>query len=109
MLFTCAEDFFHKASKIKRLSRQEEKDLFICMKAGDMTARERIIESYLVIVAARIRRLPKDMQSLDLIYSCIQALECAVDQFNFLQEGETFAHKVCLVAQKEFTQNIAKK
>jgi len=109
MLFTCAEDFFHKASKIKRLSRQEEKDLFVCMKAGDMTARERIIESYLVIVAARIRRLPKDMQSLDLIYSCIQALERAVDQFNFLQEGETFTHRLCSITQREFARHIVKK
>ena len=109
MLFTCAEDFFNKVSKIKRLSRQEEKALFVCMKAGDMTARERIIESYLVIVAARIRRLPKHMQSLDLIYSCIQALERAVDQFNFLQECEPFTHKVCLLCQKEFAKNIAKK
>ena len=87
MLFTCAEDFFHKASKIKRLSRQEEKDLFVCRKAGDMTARERIIESYLVIVAARIRRLPKDMQSLDLIYSCIQAL-CFKRFWRELERGD---------------------
>lgn len=109
MLFTCAEDFFNKVSKIKRLSRQEEKDLFVCMKAGDMTARGRIIENYLVIVAARIRRLPKDMQSLDLIYSCIQALERAVDQFNFLQESETFTHRLCSITQREFTRHIVKK
>ena len=72
-----------------------------------MRARERIIESYLVIVAARIKRLPKNMQSLDLIYNCIQTLGCAVDQFNFLQEAEPFAHRLCLIVQREITRQIA--
>ena len=109
MLFTCAEDFYGKVSQIKRVSREEEKELFICMKSGDVGARRRIVESYLVVVAARIKRLPKDMQSLDLIYSCIQALERAVDQFNFLQDGETFTHQLCSITQREIARHIAKK
>ena len=106
MLFISAEDFFDKVSKIKRLSSQEEKEHFARMKAGGATARERIVESYLVIIAARIRRLPKDMQSLDLIYRCIQRLEREVDHFDFLQAGEAFTHRVSSFTQREIVRYI---
>ncbi len=108
MLFICAEDFFNKALTAKRLSRQEEEDIFARMRAGDTVAREQMIEGYLAVVAARIKRLPKDMQSLDLIYSCMQALERAVDQFDFSQEGEPFTHRLGLLIKRELTRSIAK-
>ena len=39
MLFTCAEDFFHKVSKIKRLSRQEKRS-FCLYEGGGYGRRE---------------------------------------------------------------------
>ena len=108
MLFTCAEDFFEKSLQRGRLSREEEKTLFLRMKAGDASAHERMVESYLVIVAATIKRLPKEHQSLDLIYHCVQALEQSVDKFDFLQDGEAFLHRLSLVLRGEITKHIAK-
>lgn len=108
MLFISAQDFFDKASKIQRLTRDQEKELYLLMKGGDMSAREKIVESYLIIVASRIKRLSKEMHSLDLIYSCLNALESQVDKFNFLSDGETFTHRLALVIQKETTNYLAK-
>lgn len=64
------------------------------MKKGDAFAREQLIESYFPMVAAHIKRTASHMQSLGLIVYCQQALEKAVDNFNFLQDGETFAHRL---------------
>ena len=108
MLFTSASDFFEKTAKMKRLSREEEKETAVLMNAGEISARERIIESYLIVVALQIKRLSKDMHSLALIYGCVEALERAVDNFNFLQDNETFMHRLSLITKKEFTNYIAK-
>ena len=107
MLFTCAEDFFEKASKIPRLSREDEKHLYLQMKAGDLDARERLIMGYLPLVASRIRRLSPDMQSLEFIYGNIRTLEKTVDAFDFLQEGEAFRHRLSLVLQQNVARYIA--
>ena len=108
MLFTCAKDFFDKASNIERISRQQEKELYSLIKAGDTTARDKMVESYLFIVASRIKRLPNDIHSIDLIYSCVDKLEKEVDKFDFSNDGETFTHRLTLIIQKEITNHIAK-
>ena len=101
MLFLTPMEFFVKALKIENLSREQEKELYLKMKAGDMEARKRIIQSYIKIIACKIKRQPKEMHSLDLIYRCLDKLEKAVDRFNFLQDGETFNHTICVIMQRE--------
>ena len=107
MLYISAQDFFEKASAQIRFSRQEELEAAAQMKAGDMAARDRIAASYLPVVAARIRRLPKDMQSTSFIYSCICALEREIDAFDFFQDSEPFMHRLGLVIQREVANHIA--
>ena len=107
MLFISAEDFFDKVSKFKRLSRDQEKELYFRTKEGDKSARELIIESYLVVVMARIKRIQKEMHSLDLIYNCIYALEQAVDKHDFSKEYP-FVNYLLPIIQQEIAKHIAK-
>lgn len=92
MLYISADDFFQKVRNITRLSRADEKDFALKMREGDAQARQAIVNSYLPMVASYVRRSPKELQTLETIYSCIQSLEKGVDSFNFLQDSETFVH-----------------
>ena len=109
MLFTCIEDFYNKADRARRLSRDAEKEAYLRMKAGDAQAKESLVESYLFFVASRIKRLSADMQSLELVYSSVGALERAVDKYDFSGDGDTFAHHLGFVVQREITKYIAEK
>ena len=109
MLFTCVEDFYNKADGAPRMSRDEEKEAFALMKSGDEQARERLVESYLFLVASRIKRLPAEMQSLELVYRSVESLECAVDKYDFSGDGDMFAHQLGFVVQREITKYIAEK
>ena len=92
MLFITVDDFFQKVHSTTRLSRNDEKNYALKMKEGDAEARQAIVNSYLPMVASYIRRSPKELQTLETIYSCVHSLEKGVDSFNFLQESETFTH-----------------
>ena len=92
MLFITVDDFFQKVHSTTRLSRNDEKNYALKMKEGDAEARQAIVNSYLPMVASYIRRSPKELQTLETIYSCVRSLEKGVDSFNFLQDSETFTH-----------------
>ena len=94
MLFVNTADFFNKVSSFRKMTRDEELECARRMQSGDPAARKQLIESYLPMVAAHITRLPKHMQSLGLVLYCVHATEKAVDSFNFLQDSETFAHRL---------------
>ena len=107
MLFVSAEDFFKKAEQARRLSREEEKALALAMKQGDKSAERELVNSYLRTVAAHIRRAPTDLQTLNTVYVCIDALEKAVRKFNFLQDGEPFSHRLAWCMRQCITRCIA--
>ena len=94
MIFVSAEDFFDKASAIPRLTREEEKELARRMAAGDAEARTRLIEGYLPVAAARIRRLPRKFQTLGMVLYCVHYTARAVDSFDFSQDQEPFIHRL---------------
>ena len=108
MLFISIEDFYKKAESCHRLSRSEEIECAKLMKSGDFKARECLIESYLPFVAGCIRHTDKSMQTLGLVLYCVDALEKAVDSFNFLQESETFAHRLSWYLRQAMTQYIVR-
>ena len=107
MLFLSVEDFFQKASKNKPYTREEEKALAKLMASGDLSAREKLTESYLNYVASTIKKTHKEMQTLTLVYNCLNALEKSVKTFNFMQDSESFSHRLSLVLRKEITAYIA--
>lgn len=109
MLFISAEDFFQKVRGIQKHSAAEEKILAARMNAGDADARQAIVNSYLPMVAANIRRYPKELQTLDTVYTCIQSLEEGVDRFNFLQDSETFTHHLSWCLRQCLTRCIVEK
>lgn len=94
MLYISVDDFFEKVSTLSKIDRQEELYCARRMALGDSNARQRLILGYLPMVAGHVKRAPKQVQSLGLILYCYQALEKAVDSFDFMQESETFFHRL---------------
>ena len=94
MVYISAEDFCEKTGACCVLTRQEEMECAEQMRQGDRLARERLIQSYLPAVAKHIRRMPPHRQTLGLVLYCVQALEKAVAAFDFLQDHESFSHRL---------------
>ena len=94
MIFVSIDDFYEKAALCNVLSRQEEIECAIEMKNGDTAAREKLIQSYMPMVARHIKYAKPHMQNLGLVLYCRQALEKAVDSFDFLQDSEPFCHRL---------------
>lgn len=91
MLFISTEDFFTQAKGFHSLAPEEERQLARQME-HDPAARERLICSYLPHVAGRISHMPKNLQTLQTVYACLDTLEKGVDSFDFQQDHETFSH-----------------
>lgn len=94
MVFVSIDDFFKKASGCKMLTRHEELECAVAMKNGDAHAREKLIQSYIPMVVSHVKHAKPQIQTLGLVMYCMTALEKAVDSFNFMQESETFAHRL---------------
>lgn len=108
MVFTSAEDFYAKVSACKILTRQEEIECAKQMKNGDPLAQEKLIQSYLPIVARHIKRRQPHMQTLGLILYCVHALEKAVNSFDFLQDSEPFSHRLNWWLRQATTEYITR-
>lgn len=107
MLFVTAEDFFAQAGEMPPLTRQEERALAARKDAGDPAARQRLVEGYLPMVAAVMRRWPRDLQTLDTVYACLHTLEQGVEGFDFAQDSETFAHHLSWRLRQCLARQIA--
>ena len=94
MIFVSLDDFYEKAAACRMLTREEELDCAARMRQGDEDARQQLIRSYLPVVAAHIRRAKPHMQGLTLVLYYVQALEKAVDHFDFSQSSETFTRRL---------------
>ena len=94
MVYISVEDFLEKAGTCVKLTRQQELECALAMKSGAVDARERLIESYIPMVAGHIKYMKGSLQSLGMVMYCMQALEKAVDSFDFLQDSETFSHRL---------------
>ena len=108
MVFVSIDDFYEKAGACRKLSREEEIQWAEKMKAGDPAAREVLIQSYLPMVARRIKWLNPHMQTLGMVIYCQHALERAVDSFNFLQDSEPFSHRLSWYLRQAVTSYIVK-
>ena len=108
MLYICVEDFYKKAQEVKRLTREEEKFCASAMEAGDQDARRQLIESYYPMVSSFLKRLPKELQTIKSLYTCLQSLEQGVDRFNFLQDSETFTHHLSWWLKQATTKFIVR-
>ena len=94
MIYIGIEDFYEKAAACQRMTREEEVECAKKMLNGDKEAREQLIQSYIPMVAGHIKRAKPDLQQLGLVIYCVRALEKAVDFFDFLQDSETFTHRL---------------
>lgn len=94
MIFVSLDDFYEKAAACRVLTRQEELACAARMSQGDEGARQQLIRSYLPMVANHVRRAKPHMQGLTLVLYYVQALEKAVDHFDFSQNSETFTHRL---------------
>lgn len=94
MIYISINDFYEKAASCQTLSRQEEIECAIRMKEGDDSAREKLIQSYMPMVAGHVKHAKPHMQNLGMVMYCMQALEKAVDSFDFTQDSESFSHRL---------------
>ncbi len=109
MLYITIEDFYAQAKSAVRLTRQQERACAAAMAAGDTDARQRLIQSYLPMVASAIRRAPADIRTLHTVYAAVATLERGVDNFNFAQDGETFTHHLSWRLRQCLTRCIAER
>jgi DNA-directed RNA polymerase sigma subunit (sigma70/sigma32) len=107
MVFISIEDFYEKAEKCQVLTRQGERECAQRMKQGDVDARALLFESYLPMTARHVQRAKPEMQTLSLALYCVDALEKAVDSFNFLQDSETFTHRLSWYLRNATAKYIA--
>lgn len=108
MIYISVQDFYEKAAQCKVLTRQEEIECALMMKNGDTAARERIIQSYIPMVAGFIKRAKQNLQTLGMVVYCMQALEKAVDSFDFAQDSETFARRLSVYLRQAAVKYIAR-
>lgn len=108
MIYVSVHDFYEKAAQCKHLTRQEELDCALLMKNGDAAARERIIQSYIPMVARFIKQTRQNLQTLGMVMYCLQALEKAVDSFDFMQDSETFARRLSVYLRQAAIKYIAR-
>lgn len=107
MVFYSKEDFFEKCGSFHILSREEERRCAQLWQGGAVHVRQELVESYLPMVAGHVRRLPAHLQTLGMIIYCCQALEKAVDAFDFLQDSETFSHRLSWYLRNATTRYVA--
>ena len=108
MIYVSIDDFYEKASLCNKLTREEEIQCAKKMKAGNAEDRERLVQSYIPMVAGHIRHLKPHLQNLGLVLYCVQALEKAVDSFDFMQESEPFFHRLSWCMRQAVTDYIVK-
>ena len=106
MKYICAEDFFRQAASAKRLSREEEKEYALRMKAGDREAGQLLTDSYLPVLAAYLKQHVRQ-PSLQLVYLGLQTLESAVSTFDFQSECPTFSHELAGRVKRAVARYIA--
>ena len=109
MIFTGREDFLAKAAECERLPREIEKAYALAAKEGSAEAIGKIIDSYLPVIAAFFSRQSRENQTLELAYRLYAALEKAASGFDFLQESETFLHRLSFAMRQELARYIAEK
>ena len=109
MIFISIEDFYQKAESCHRLTREEEIQCAGQMKAGDTSARQRLMESYLPMVAGYLRRAKPHMQTLTLALYYVHALGRAVDSFDFLQSNESFVNRLSRGLRQATTSYMARR
>ena len=108
MVFISVDDFYEKADSCYVLTRQEEIKCASEMKDGNTVARDRLIQSYIPMVARHIKHTKSHLQNLGLVLYCIQALEKAVDSFDFMQDNEPFSHRLSWWLRDATAKYIAK-
>lgn len=110
MLYTSTDDFYKQISNLKRLSREQEKDLAQKMKLGDEGAKKALMDGYLPVLGAYLKRYTHT-PSLDMIYKGIEILKTSIETFDFLHDSpspnSTFANYLADKVRRMITRYIA--
>lgn len=92
MLYISPEDFYNQIADFKKLSREAEIECAIKMHNGDAVAKEKLIDSYLPILGAFLKRWAiEGKPSMKLIYQGILVLEDSIQSFDFEKDDPQFA------------------
>jgi len=108
MVFISIEDFFNKTESLTRMTSEEEIECVRLMKEGNADSRERLIESYLPFIASHVKRAKPHLQTLGLVMYYIEALEKAVDSFDFSRGNKAFMHHLNRYFRQALTNYIVR-
>ena len=89
------------------LSPEEELKCAALLKSGNVEARQQIVNSYVPFVALYVKRHIGNDAPLEVIYRCLQALEKAIDTFDFSKGREQFIKLFEPILRREITRYIA--
>ena len=103
------EQFYALAESCECLTRQEEIECAQKMKDGDLDEKAKMIASYIPMMAGHIKHMKPQFQTIELVSDCMKALEKAVDSYDFIQESETFTHRLSWWLRETSTRYIAVK
>lgn len=110
MLYASAEDFYNKVATIKRLSREEEKELARKMQDGNEDAKKLLFDSYLPVLASFLKRYTRN-PSLDMVYKGMELLHTSIETFDFQYDSPspnvTFVHFLSDKVRRMMTRYIA--
>ncbi len=108
MVFISIEDFFNKTENLTRMTSEEEIECIRLMEEGDAAARERFIENYLPFIASLVKQAKPHLQTLGLVIYYIEALEKAIDSFDFSRGNEAFMHHLNRYFRQALTKYIVR-
>lgn len=92
MLYISPKDFYNQIAYFKKLSREAEIECAIKMHNGDTVAKEKLIDSYLPILGAFLKRWAiEGKPPMKLIYQGILVLEDSIQSFDFEKNDPQFA------------------
>ena len=107
-LFKTTKEFYDYAGGVRRLTREEEKELAVRMNEGhDDNARKALTESYIPVVASFIKRHSVGEPSIELIYRGLSVLEEAIGKYNFQNDNDSFTHALSIKLRPMMTAYIA--
>ena len=108
-MFISVEDFLEQAGKCKKLTREEERALARKRASGDPEAAQALVRGYLPHAAAAVRNAREEYRTLELALRCAAAVEKAAAEFDFLQDSETFSHRLSLWLRQTVVRYMADK
>ena len=107
MLFKSVDDFLNEKHHLSPFLKQEEVAAARALFLGSEAEKATLYGRYLAFVRIKFSRLPKNLQTLELVYRCQSELTRAMEGFDFEGSKSPFSRILSLRLNKLFTEYLA--